>query len=177
QYPFLQTINDVKKPANMRVLLRGSPDSPGEEAPRRFLAILSSGERAPFTQGSGRLQLAEAIADAKNPLTPRVMVNRIWQRHFGQGIVRTPSNFGQLGDANKRRTVYGYVHRRKLDGVLALFDFPIPNNTSEQRLMTNVPLQRLFFMNGGLVAEQAKALAARLKGDDTARVQEAYRIL
>ncbi len=83
----------------------------------------------------------------------------------------------KLTDDNKRRTVYGYVSRRKLDGVLALFDFPSPNNTSEQRLTTNVPLQRLFFMNSELVAEQAKALAARLKGEDAARIDEAYRIL
>ncbi len=269
QYPFLHAIQDVKKPSNMKVLLRGSPDSPGEEAPRRFLAILSPAERTPFTKGSGRLELAEAIADAKNPLTARVMVNRIWQRHFGQGIVRTPSNFGQLGDRpshpelldylaarfvenrwsikamhreimlsaayalsadnsakdysvdpenrlvwranrhrldaeamrdsllfvsgnldltpggkaerltddNKRRTVYGFVSRRKLDRMLALFDFPSPNNTSEQRLTTNVPLQRLFFMNSALVADQAKALAARLKGEDVQRITEAYRIL
>ena len=61
--------------------------------------------------------------------------------------------------------------------MLALFDFPSPNNTSEQRLITNVPLQRLFFMNSSLVADQAKALAARLKGDDTQRIHEAYRKL
>jgi hypothetical protein len=269
QYPFLHAIHDVKNPGNMRVWLRGSPDSPGDEAPRRFLAILSTGERKPFTKGSGRLELAEAIADPRNPLTARVMVNRIWQHHFGQGIVRTPSNFGQmgdrpshpelldylawrfveskwsikamhreimlsnaymlsaessaadyaadpenrlvwranrrrldvealrdsllfvagdldlkvggeaakLGDDNKRRTVYGFISRRKLDGTLALFDFPNPNNTSEQRLTTNVPLQRLFFMNGGVVADQAKALAARLKGDDPSRIREAYLLL
>ena len=83
----------------------------------------------------------------------------------------------RLTDSNKRRTVYGYVSRRKLDGVLALFDFPSPNNTSEQRLTTNVPLQRLFFMNSALVAEQAKALAGRLKGEDRARINQAYQIL
>jgi hypothetical protein len=55
----------------MKVLLRGSADSPGEEAPRRFLAILSPAERTPFTKGSGRLELAESIADSKNPLTSR----------------------------------------------------------------------------------------------------------
>jgi hypothetical protein len=269
QYPFLQTIHDVKNPANMHVLLRGSPDSPGEEAPRRFLAILSTGERKPFTKGSGRLELAEAIADPNNPLTARVMVNRIWQRHFSSGIVRTPSNFGQLGDRpshpelldylaarfvenkwsikalhreimlsaayalssdnsaknyavdpenrlvwranrhrldaealrdsllyvsgnldltpggkaarltddNKRRAVYGFVSRRKLDGMLALFDFPSPNNTSEQRMSTNVPLQKLFFMNSSFVADQAKSLATKLKGEDAARIGEAYQIL
>jgi hypothetical protein len=83
----------------------------------------------------------------------------------------------RLADDNKRRTVYGFISRRKLNGTLALFDFPNPNNTSEQRLSTNVPLQRLFFMNGGVVADQAKALAARLKGDDRSRIREAYLLL
>ena len=89
----------------------------------------------------------------------------------------TAAEAERLTDSNKRRTVYGYISRRKLDGVLALFDFPSPNNTSEQRLTTNVPLQRLFFMNSALVAEQAKALAARLKGEDRARINQAYQIL
>src|SRR5205807_6222272 len=112
QYEFLHTIHDKKDPSNMHVLLRGSPDSPGEEAPRRFLAILSNGERVPFTKGSGRLQLAEAIADPKNPVTARVMVNRIWQRHFGQGIVRTPSNCGQLGDRPSHPELLDYLAAR-----------------------------------------------------------------
>src|SRR5262249_37885989 len=62
-----------------------------------FLCILG-GEGKPFTKGSGRLELAEAIASANNPLTARVLVNRVWQHHFGKGLVRTPSNFGALGE-------------------------------------------------------------------------------
>src|SRR4029079_5285586 len=69
----------------------------GEESPRRFLAILG-GEGKPFGKGSGRLELAEDIARQDNPLTARVIVNRIWQHHFGKGLVRTPSNFGRLGE-------------------------------------------------------------------------------
>jgi len=61
------------------------------------LSILCEGEPARFTKGSGRLELAESIVSPANPLTARVIVNRIWKMHFGQGIVRTPSNFGQLG--------------------------------------------------------------------------------
>jgi hypothetical protein len=53
---------------------------------------LCNGEPARFTKGSGRLELAEAISSAENPLTARVMANRVWQHHFGQGIVKTPSN-------------------------------------------------------------------------------------
>jgi mono/diheme cytochrome c family protein len=86
------------QPVNMHVYLRGNPDKEGEVAPRRFLRILAGDNPPPFTQGSGRLELAKAIANPKNPLTARVLVNRVWQHHFGRGIVGTPSNFGKLGE-------------------------------------------------------------------------------
>jgi hypothetical protein len=76
-----------------------------------------------------------------------------------------------------RRTVYCFVSRRKLDSDFALFDFPNPNNTSEQRNATNVPLQRLYFMNNDWVIGQAKVLADKLTGDDTKRISDAYRLL
>ncbi|MEO7650573.1 MAG: DUF1553 domain-containing protein, partial [Bryobacteraceae bacterium] len=60
---------------------------------------------------------------------------------------------------------------------LSLFDFPNPNNTSEQRMSTNVPLQRLFFMNSGLMATESKAFAARLKGSDLEKIVQAYDLL
>jgi hypothetical protein len=82
-----------------------------------------------------------------------------------------------LTDNNHRRTVYGFVSRRKLDPMLALFDFPNPNNTSEQRVVTNVPLQRLYMMNSAFVEQQAAGLAKRLSGDDGERVRQAYRLL
>ncbi len=94
--PAIHALKDGK-PVNMRVHLRGNPDTLGEEAPRRFLAILG-GEGKPFAKGSGRLELAEAIASKDNPLTARVIVNRIWQAHFGKGLVKTASNFGRLGE-------------------------------------------------------------------------------
>jgi hypothetical protein len=62
------------------------------------LRILAGDNPPPFKQGSGRLELAKAIASPKNPLTARVLVNRVWQYHFGRGIVGTPSNFGKLGE-------------------------------------------------------------------------------
>jgi hypothetical protein len=198
-------------------------------------------------------------------------VNRVWQHHFGYGLVRTPSNFGAQGDRpshpelldylagwfvregwslkklhrkimltaayglgdeisgrnfaedpdnrllwrynrrrldaeslrdsllfvsgkldlqtggpavplekeNNRRAVYGYISRRQLDPMLALFDFPNPNNTSEQRLQTAVPLQKLFLMNSPFVIEQSTALTARVaanaSGDDQ-RITATYRI-
>ena len=187
----------------------------------------------------------------ENPLTPRVIVNRVWAHHFGEGLVRTVSNFGRMGekpshpelldslassfvadgwslkklhreimlsatyqrsaenDANsidpsnrllwranrqrldaeslrdallaasneldfkpaaqpadlsasetRSRTVYGLVSRRKLDGTLALFDFPNPNATGEQRTVTATALQQLFFLNSDFVDARARRLAS-----------------
>ena len=90
---------DRPTPANARVFRRGNPATPGAEVPRRFLQVLSGRDRKPFADGSGRLELARAIADPANPLTARVMVNRVWMHHFGQGIVRTPSDFGTRAEA------------------------------------------------------------------------------
>ncbi|RYG24593.1 DUF1553 domain-containing protein, partial [bacterium] len=81
------------------VFKRGNPGIHGEPAPRRFLAALSEkAEREHWKEGSGRLQLAKAIASKDNPLTARVFVNRVWLGHFGAGIVRTPSDFGRQGE-------------------------------------------------------------------------------
>ncbi len=84
--------------SDMHVALRGNLRKTGEVAPRRFLRILAGKEPNPFTKGSGREELAEAIIDPHNPLTARVFVNRVWMHHFGAGLVRTPSNFGTLGE-------------------------------------------------------------------------------
>jgi hypothetical protein len=82
-------------------------------------------------------------------------------------------------DNNHRRTVYGYISRTTLDGMLALFDFPNPNNTSEQRSVTLGPMQRLYFMNNEFVAHEAAGFAGRLAqtaADDGERIRQAYRI-
>jgi mono/diheme cytochrome c family protein len=80
------------------ILIRGSYARLGEIVPRHFPTILTRpGQPPPVLHGSGRLELARWIASPDNPTTARVMVNRIWQHHFGQGIVRTPDNFGKLG--------------------------------------------------------------------------------
>ena len=97
KYPTAHSLTDGK-PANVKVNLRGNHKELGDEVPRRFLAILSPADPQPFREGSGRLELARAIADPANPLTARVMVNRVWQHHFGRGLVGTPSNFGLLGE-------------------------------------------------------------------------------
>ena len=82
---------------NMKVHLRGNPRNLGEDAPRGFLQVVAK-DAKPFSKGSGRLELAQAIASKDNPLTARVMANRVWMYHFGKGIVGTPSNFGSLGE-------------------------------------------------------------------------------
>ncbi len=271
-YPFWHVLEDSSQPKNIPVALRGNEQTPGEEAPRRFLSVLCEGEPPLFRSGSGRLELAEAIASAKNPLTARVMVNRLWKHHFGEGLVRTTSNFGQLGDrpthpelldylaarfvasgwslkamhrelllsrayrmsseesaaardkdpenrllshanlrerldaeslrdsilavagtldaatggpsapleSSRRRTLYATVSRSKPNRTLAAFDFPDPNASAESRMVTVGPMQRLFFLNSAFVAEQSKALAARLSelaNEDRERIAKAYVLL
>jgi hypothetical protein len=83
-------------PQDVKIHLRGRYDKLGKVVPRGFPAILKGPKVGPIT-GSGRLQLAQWLASKENPQTARVMVNRIWQHHFGEGIVRTPNNFGKLG--------------------------------------------------------------------------------
>jgi hypothetical protein len=268
-YPFVHGVRDAEKPVDLKVSRRGNAFNLGDEVPRHFLSVLSPGTPSPFTKGSGRLELADAIA--KEPIALRVLVNRVWKGHFGTGIVDTPSNFGINGErptnpelleylsewfvdhglsikqlhreimlstayqlssehspknfdkdsgnrlywrANRhrltaeqvrdsllaisgaidrkmggpsepltpsynRRTVYGQVSRYRLDEYLQLFDFPSPNLSSERRFTTNVPLQRLFFMNSDFMQQQGELLARRLEGepDSAAKVQKAYRLI
>ncbi|MDX1984617.1 MAG: PSD1 and planctomycete cytochrome C domain-containing protein [Bryobacteraceae bacterium] len=97
-YPFLHAYRDASKLKDARIAIRGEKTNLGAVAPRRFLQILSEGEPERFRQGSGRLELARSITAPGNPLTARVMVNRLWQWRFGRGIVASASNFGQLGE-------------------------------------------------------------------------------
>ncbi|MBI2684738.1 MAG: PSD1 domain-containing protein [Acidobacteria bacterium] len=266
QYPFLHSLTEAAKPKNERVYIRGNRANLGEEAPRGWLTILSGKAEPPkFEKGSGRLELAERIASKDNPLTPRVMVNRIWQGHFGEGIVRSTSNFGRLGEQpshpelldwlaakfmehnwsvkamhreimlsssyqmagggaegenrlleqfpvrrldaeslrdsilavsgrldatiggkpfpledtkQTRRTLYGFVSRRRTDTMLNLFDFPNPNATSEKRVSTDVPLQRLFLLNSALMADSAEALDKKIDGaTPEERIRNGYRAI
>jgi hypothetical protein len=83
---------------DVRIHVRGRYDRLGDLVPRRFPEVLAGHEQAPIPRGSGRLELAQWITRSDNPLTARVIVNRLWQQHFGEGLVRTPSNFGKLGE-------------------------------------------------------------------------------
>jgi len=106
-----------KKVGNACVQIKGDPERLGPEVPRRFPLVLGGQTLPADEHGSGRLHLANWIADAKNPLTARVMVNRIWQYHFGKGLVRTASNFGSLGQAP--------THPELLDWLAAEFVSPV----------------------------------------------------
>ena len=86
-----------RKVGNACVQIKGDPERLGPEVPRRFPEVLGGQTLPADEKGSGRLHLANWLADSKNPLAARVMVNRIWQYHFGKGLVATASNFGLLG--------------------------------------------------------------------------------
>jgi mono/diheme cytochrome c family protein len=107
--PRAMVLEDSATPCRPRVFRRGNPNSPGEEVPRRFLEFLAGEKAQPFTDGSGRLELARAIVDRANPLTARVWVNRVWLHHFGTGLVRTPSDFGLRSDPPTHPELLDYL--------------------------------------------------------------------
>ena len=96
-------------PRNSRIQLRGEPDKLGDEVPRGFLEVLGGGKLPNGTSGSGRLELAEWLTRPENPLTARVMVNRLWQYHFGQGLVKTPNDFGARGQPPTHPELLDYL--------------------------------------------------------------------
>src|SRR6266850_414391 len=96
------------KPQDVKIHLRGRYDKLGKVVPRGFPAVLAGPKVGPII-GSGRLQLAQWLAGKENPQTARVMVNRIWQHHFGEGIVRTPNNFGKLGTSPTHPELLDYL--------------------------------------------------------------------
>ena len=276
------------KPENLKVHLRGSHLTLGAQTNRGFPAVLSfPGQPTIDPKSSGRKELAEWITRADHPLTARVAVNRFWTWHFGDGLVRTPDNFGRLGDmpvhqelldwlavrhikdgwsmkamhklimtsatyqmssrydagnelkdpdnrlhwrwarqrmdaesfrdsllavagnldktpagsmlkvpnrdyvtstANRnfdgydsdKRSVYLPVIRSAGYEPFMAFDFPDPSVSKGRRAVTNIPAQSLLLMNGKLVNEQTKKLAARLlarAGDDASRIAFAYELL
>ncbi len=129
-------LQDVEKPRDSFVFIRGDKTKRGPVVPRQFVEILAGGERKPFTDGSGRLDLAKAIASKENPLTARVLVNRIWLDHFGQGLVGTPSDFGLRGEAPTHPELLDYLARRFMDdgwSIKKLHRLIVLSDTYQQR--------------------------------------------
>ena len=94
--PRAMVVYDKSQPYDPRVFIRGNQARPGKPVPRQFLLVMntSAEQRQPFKHGSGRRELAEALVSPSNPLTARVLVNRVWMNHFGEPLVNTPSDFG-----------------------------------------------------------------------------------
>jgi mono/diheme cytochrome c family protein len=113
--PRAMVLQDLPTPQEPHVFLRGNPANRGPAVPRQFLAVLAGPKRQPFTQGSGRLELARAIASADNPLTARVLVNRVWMYHFGAGLVTSPSNFGVRSDPPSHPELLDYLAARFME--------------------------------------------------------------
>jgi hypothetical protein len=107
--PRAMALEDKPSPSNVQVFIRGNTDNRGPEVPRQFLEIIAGKERKPFTKGSGRLELAQAIANRTNPLTARVFVNRVWLHHFGAALVNTPSDFGLRSDPPTNPELLDYL--------------------------------------------------------------------
>ncbi|MGH9632845.1 MAG: PSD1 and planctomycete cytochrome C domain-containing protein, partial [Bryobacteraceae bacterium] len=97
------------KIVDQKVFIRGDYHSLGEEAPKGFPLILAGDELPAITEGSGRLELAKWLTQPEHPLTSRVMANRIWLGHFGEGIVRTPDNFGKMGERPTHPELLDYL--------------------------------------------------------------------
>jgi hypothetical protein len=100
---------DKDRPVTPVVFLRGSPGNRGPSVPRQFLGFLEGEERQPFSEGSGRLELANKIASPSNPLTARVFVNRVWGWHFGTGLVGSASDFGLRCEEPVQRDLLDYL--------------------------------------------------------------------
>ncbi len=108
--PRAMVLVDKPNPSNQRIMIKGNRGQLGDEAPRQFLEILSEGNRTAFpADTSGRLEMAKAIASKDNPLTARVLINRIWLHHFGRGIVGTANEFGLRAEPPSHPELLDYL--------------------------------------------------------------------
>ncbi len=108
--PRAMSVVDAVTPHEPHIFLRGNPHRQGDVVPRSYVQVLTAdGQRHPFEQGSGRKELAAAITSPDNPLTARVIVNRVWQQHFGAGLVLTPSEFGLRSDPPSHPELLDYL--------------------------------------------------------------------
>ena len=105
----VMVLEDLMRGHDSPVFIRGEAGNKGETVPRRFLQLLSAPNRPVYTNGSGRIELAMAIASRNNPLTARVMINRIWQHHFGEGFLPTPDDFGMMSEPPSHPQLLDYL--------------------------------------------------------------------
>jgi cytochrome c553 len=110
--PRAMVLQDLATPYEPVIFLRGNPNREGPLVPRQFLQLIAGHSREPFGAGSGRLELAREIASDDNPLTARVIVNRVWRHHFGRGIVETPSDFGRQGEQPSHHALLDWLALR-----------------------------------------------------------------
>ncbi|MGI9239196.1 MAG: DUF1553 domain-containing protein, partial [Verrucomicrobiales bacterium] len=143
--PMYEIAHVLRDGANqdMHLALRGDLRKQGELVPRRFFQIVAGEQATPYSDGSGRRELARSVTSPDNPLTPRVIVNRVWAWHFGRGLVGTPSNFGVLGEAP--------THPQLLDWLAADF---VENGWSLKRLHRQIVLSRTWQMSSRFSADK-----------------------
>lgn len=136
--PTVMAVDDADEPADTPLRIRGMVRSFGETVPRGFLQVAqpAGSPVASIRSGSGRLELADWIVSPENPLTARVMVNRIWQHLCGEGIVGSPDNFGTTGDAPTHPELLDYLARRLID-----------RNWSTKALVHEIVLSRTWAMS------------------------------
>ncbi|MEJ7606937.1 MAG: DUF1553 domain-containing protein, partial [Bryobacteraceae bacterium] len=99
---------------DQHVFVRGDLHSPGEKVEKHFPVVIA-GQARPVAKGSGRLELAQWLTSPDHPLTARVMVNRIWQWHFGEALVRTPNNWGKTGEKPSHPELLDYLARQFME--------------------------------------------------------------
>lgn len=198
-------LNDAPAPVDPRIFTRGNPSQPGRVVPRQFLEIASPHPRRSFDAGSGRLALAQALTAPDNPLTARVIVNRIWMAHFGEPLVATPSDLGLraplpthpelldrlAGDLVREGWSLKNLHRRLVltrlfqQSTAAAHPEQARSADPDNRLLSRLPRQRLSFeaMRDTLLAISGRLehrLAGRpvdVAGDPAARVRTVYALV
>ncbi|MGY8769580.1 MAG: PSD1 and planctomycete cytochrome C domain-containing protein [Pirellulales bacterium] len=131
--PLAMGAKDKAKPADMKINIKGESKKLGPVVPRGFLSACSHSDLEINPKQSGRLELAQWLVDVKHPQTARVMVNRIWQHLFGQGLVHTPDDFGVYGTPP--------THPKLLDHLAIRF---VENNWSVKRLIREIMLSRTY---------------------------------
>jgi hypothetical protein len=147
-------VEEGDTPVAQKIFMRGDYNNPGAEAPKAFPLILAkAGDPQPVAAGSGRMALADWTASKTNPLSTRVIVNRIWQWHFGEGIVRTPDNFGRTGERPAHPELLDWLTTRfiengwsfkKMHRLLMLSStYQMASNAGEETLQAD-PENRLF---------------------------------